>query len=64
MKDKLATSTSVFRFCVYPQELVICLQDTSSIKKLQLLAHQFMIPSKIEFYVGSNPSADSFKRLG
>nr|CAB3229838.1 centrosomal protein of 104 kDa [Phallusia mammillata] len=52
------------RFCVYPQELIVCLEDQSRIKKLQLLAHQYMIPSKIEFFVGNNPNPDSFKRLG
>nr|XP_018668059.1 centrosomal protein of 104 kDa isoform X1 [Ciona intestinalis] len=52
------------RFCVYPQELIIRMNERTNVKKLQLLAHQFMIPSKIEFFVGTNESADSFKRLG
>ena len=52
------------RFCLYPQELIIHLSVPSRIKKLQILSHQFMIGSKVEFFVGMNEAPDSFKRLG
>ena len=52
------------RFCLYPQELILHLSEASRIKKLQILSHQFMIGSKVEFFVGMNESPESFKRLG
>jgi len=53
-----------YRFCSYPQELVIRLNERTRIKKLQLLSHQYLISSKVEFYVGNRDVAESFKRLG
>ncbi|XP_038061294.1 centrosomal protein of 104 kDa-like isoform X2 [Patiria miniata] len=59
------------RFCLYPQEIVIQLADKTRIRKLQLLAHQYLIPTKIEFYIGSLPPdhvttlhGTRYKRLG
>eukprot|EP00057_Strongylocentrotus_purpuratus_P005940 XP_011660414.1 PREDICTED: centrosomal protein of 104 kDa [Strongylocentrotus purpuratus] len=59
------------RFCLYPQEIVLRLPDKTRIRKLQLLSHQFLIPTKIEFYVGSLPpdhitslNGQRYKRLG
>ncbi|XP_063965860.1 centrosomal protein of 104 kDa-like isoform X1 [Lytechinus pictus] len=59
------------RFCLYPQEIVLRMPDKTRIRKLQLLAHQFLIPTKIEFYVGSLPpdhitslNGQRYKRLG
>lgn len=60
-----------FRFCQFPQEIVLQLAERSRIRKLQLLAHQYMIASKVEFYVSeSRPEcfapcqAERFRRLG
>ncbi|KFU95421.1 Centrosomal protein of 104 kDa [Chaetura pelagica] len=59
------------RLCQYPQEIVLQLVERCRIRKLQLLAHQFMISSKIEFYVSeslpecSAPyQSERFHRLG
>ncbi|XP_015235681.1 PREDICTED: centrosomal protein of 104 kDa [Cyprinodon variegatus] len=59
------------RLCSYPQHLTLQLEQRSRIRKLQLLAHQYMIPSKVEFYVGDcSPEASppvfpgQFHRLG
>ncbi|XP_064642037.1 centrosomal protein of 104 kDa-like isoform X2 [Lineus longissimus] len=43
------------RFCLYPQDLVIQLDERVRLRKIQLLSHQFLIPTKIEFYVGDVP---------
>jgi len=52
------------RFCTYPQELVLRLNESTKIRKLQLLSHQYMIPSKVEFFIAKRESPDQFKRLG
>ncbi|XP_069466353.1 centrosomal protein of 104 kDa [Ambystoma mexicanum] len=59
------------RFCQYPQEIVLQLIERSRIRKLQLLAHQYMISSKIEFYVAESLpeyfapyQSERFRRLG
>lgn len=59
------------RFCSYPQEIVFQMVEPCRIRKLQLLAHQYMISSKIEFFVSSSlPEyfttyrSDRFRRLG
>ncbi|XP_047227490.1 centrosomal protein of 104 kDa isoform X4 [Girardinichthys multiradiatus] len=59
------------RLCSYPQHLTLQLVERSRIRKLQLLAHQFMIPAKVEFHVGDSPPEASppgfpgqFHRLG
>ncbi|XP_063905541.1 centrosomal protein of 104 kDa isoform X1 [Zophobas morio] len=38
------------RNCEYPQEVVIQLDKRCSLNKIQLLAHQYLIPSKIELF--------------
>jgi centrosomal protein CEP104 len=50
---------------------VIQLAEKTRIRKLQLLAHQYLIPTKIEFYIGSLPPdhvttlhGTRYKRLG
>ncbi|ELT95484.1 hypothetical protein CAPTEDRAFT_170133 [Capitella teleta] len=43
------------RFCLYPQDLVIQLNKRSRLRKLQILSHQYLIATKIEFYVGDVP---------
>ncbi|CAD5115537.1 DgyrCDS4504 [Dimorphilus gyrociliatus] len=43
------------RFCLYPQDIVIQLEQKSRLRKVQILSHQHMIASKIEIYVGDVP---------
>nr|XP_005167010.1 centrosomal protein of 104 kDa isoform X1 [Danio rerio] len=59
------------RFCPFPQEIILQLAERCRIRKLQLLAHQYFIPSKVEFHVGdmlpesnSAQQAHSLHRLG
>ncbi|NWX12860.1 CE104 protein, partial [Aegotheles bennettii] len=59
------------RLCQYPQEIVLQLVERCRIRKLQLLAHQYMISSKIEFYISESLpeyfapyQSDRFRRLG
>uniref|UniRef100_A0A8C1VM99 Centrosomal protein 104 n=1 Tax=Cyprinus carpio TaxID=7962 RepID=A0A8C1VM99_CYPCA len=40
------------RFCPFPQEIILQLVERCRIWKLQLLAHQYLIPSKIKFHIG------------
>lgn len=60
-----------FRFCQFPQEIVLQMVERCRIRKLQLLAHQYMIASKVEFYVSESLpeyfvpyQAERFRRLG
>ncbi|XP_050702856.1 centrosomal protein of 104 kDa-like isoform X2 [Eriocheir sinensis] len=39
-------------FCTYPQQVIIRLQERSHLSKLQLLAHQHLIPERIDLYIG------------
>ena len=39
----LARGWQSARFCLYPQEIIIQLAEKTRIKKLQLLAHQYLI---------------------
>ncbi|XP_018647962.1 hypothetical protein Smp_178710 [Schistosoma mansoni] len=43
------------RFCPYPQKLILSLEAKASFRKIQLLCHQYLIASKIEFFVGDTP---------
>ncbi|XP_072305435.1 centrosomal protein of 104 kDa [Eucyclogobius newberryi] len=53
------------RLCSYPQSLTLQLEDRSRVRKLQLLAHQYMIPSKVEFHIGDSlPNSSPLRRLG
>ncbi|NXD25696.1 CE104 protein, partial [Spelaeornis formosus] len=59
------------RFCQYPQEIILQLVERCRIRKLQLLAHQYMIASKIEFYISESLpeyfapyQSERFQRLG
>ncbi|KAL7978561.1 hypothetical protein Chor_005543 [Crotalus horridus] len=59
------------RLCQYPQEIVLQMVERCRIRKLQLLAHQHMISSKIEFYISENLpdyfapyKSERFQRLG
>uniref|UniRef100_A0A668AVZ9 Centrosomal protein of 104 kDa n=1 Tax=Myripristis murdjan TaxID=586833 RepID=A0A668AVZ9_9TELE len=59
------------RLCSYPQQITIQLVERCRVRKLQLLAHQYLIPTKVEFHIGdtlpdaSTPGlAGHFRRLG
>uniref|UniRef100_A0A8C6UAT5 Centrosomal protein of 104 kDa n=1 Tax=Neogobius melanostomus TaxID=47308 RepID=A0A8C6UAT5_9GOBI len=53
------------RLCSYPQHITLQLEERSRVRKLQLLAHQFMIPSRVELHIGEGPSDNSpMRRLG
>ncbi|KAJ8016674.1 hypothetical protein DPEC_G00009700 [Dallia pectoralis] len=40
------------RVCTYPQQVILQLTEPCRVRKLQLLAHQYLISSKIEFHIG------------
>ncbi|KAK7884098.1 hypothetical protein WMY93_027221 [Mugilogobius chulae] len=56
------------RRCSYPQSLTLQLEERTRVRRLQLLAHQYMIPSKVEFHIGDSlpNSSDTgpLRRLG
>ncbi|XP_036083844.1 centrosomal protein of 104 kDa [Rousettus aegyptiacus] len=59
------------RFCQFPQEIVLQMVERCRIRKLQLLAHQYLISSKVEFYISDSLpeyfapyQAERFRRLG
>ncbi|XP_030589326.1 centrosomal protein of 104 kDa isoform X2 [Archocentrus centrarchus] len=53
------------RLCSYPQHITLQLVERSRIRKLQLLAHQYMIPSKVEFHISDTlPETSSPGFLG
>ncbi|KAM6925519.1 centrosomal protein of 104 kDa [Xenentodon cancila] len=59
------------RLCSYPQHITLQLLERSRIRKLQLLAHQYLIPAKVEFHIGDSlPETNSpglpghLRRLG
>ncbi|CAH1965536.1 unnamed protein product [Acanthoscelides obtectus] len=39
--------------CEYPQEIILQLEKRCILSKVQLLAHQFLIPSKVELFVNN-----------
>lgn len=45
-------TVSFHRFCPYPQQITLQLPERSRVRKLQLLAHQYLISGKIEFHIG------------
>ncbi|CAK6954986.1 centrosomal protein of 104 kDa [Scomber scombrus] len=40
------------RLCPYPQHITLQLVERCRVRKLQLLAHQYLIPAKVEFHIG------------
>lgn len=53
------------RLCSYPQHITLQLLERSRIRKLQLLAHQYLIPGKVEFHIGDSiPESSSPGFLG
>ncbi|XP_024402111.1 uncharacterized protein [Physcomitrium patens] len=69
--DALGRGWQSSRFCLFPQEIVLELQHPSRIINMQLLCHEFMIPSKVEIFVSminphvhSSDTVGQMKRLG
>ncbi|KAJ0064723.1 hypothetical protein NL108_012655, partial [Boleophthalmus pectinirostris] len=51
--------------CSYPQTLTLQLEERSRVRKLQLLAHQYMIPSRVDFHIGDSlPTSSPLRKLG
>ncbi|CAF5025335.1 unnamed protein product, partial [Rotaria sp. Silwood1] len=49
------------RLCSYPQELVLQFENYVRLKRVQLLSHQYLIASKIEFLIGDCSSDENVK---
>nr|XP_019944600.1 PREDICTED: centrosomal protein of 104 kDa isoform X2 [Paralichthys olivaceus] len=49
-----ATGWRSSRLCSYPQHVTLQLVERSRVRKLQLLAHQYLIPAKVEFHIGDS----------
>ncbi|KAG9322255.1 hypothetical protein KVV02_003171 [Mortierella alpina] len=48
------------RFCTYPQDLVLRFScGHSRIRKIQILSHQYKIPSRLDFWMGSRKGVQS-----
>lgn len=67
----VAAQASARRCCQFPQEIVVQMVERCRVRKLQLLAHQYMIPSKVEFYIShclpeflAPYPVERFRRLG
>ncbi|KAK3540279.1 hypothetical protein QTP70_029621 [Hemibagrus guttatus] len=57
------------RFCPFPQEITLQMVERCRIRKLQLLAHQYLISAKVEFHIGDREPVSpnrlqQFRRLG
>ncbi|XP_072537643.1 centrosomal protein of 104 kDa [Salminus brasiliensis] len=59
------------RFCPFPQEITLQMVERCHIRKLQLLAHQYLISAKVEFHIGdrlpepaSPQNTQQLRRLG
>ncbi|XP_078805838.1 centrosomal protein of 104 kDa isoform X2 [Oryzias latipes] len=51
------------RLCSFPQYILLQLEGRSRVRKLQLLAHQYLIPTKVEFHVGDVGPEDGSSEL-
>lgn len=53
LKESQHCVNQIFRrLCSYPQHITLQLVERSRVRKLQLLAHQYLIPAKVEFHIG------------
>ncbi|GLC37245.1 hypothetical protein PLESTB_001144100 [Pleodorina starrii] len=59
------------RFCKYPQEIVLRLEQTCKVQQIQILSHEYKIATRVEVFVGApanvldtDPNNCVFKRLG
>lgn len=57
--------------CEYPQQLILKLDEATVIQQIQILAHQYLIPNKIEIWIGpeecvetDNLSTQNYEYLG
>jgi len=48
----MSESSLPHRLCSYPQHVTLQLVERCRVRKLQLLAHQYLIPAKVEFHIG------------
>ncbi|CAG2208797.1 CEP104 [Mytilus edulis] len=46
---------TVIQYCLYPQDIVLQLDQRCRLRKIQILSHQYLIATKIEFFVGDVP---------
>ncbi|KAF5394173.1 hypothetical protein PHET_12150, partial [Paragonimus heterotremus] len=46
------------RFCIYPQQIVFALEQRARLRKIQILCHQYLIASRVEFFVGDTLGED------
>ncbi|KAF8567919.1 hypothetical protein P879_09205 [Paragonimus westermani] len=46
------------RFCIYPQQIVFALDQRARLRKIQILCHQYLIASRVEFFVGDTLGED------
>lgn len=51
---KSCVNLTIHRLCSYPQHITLQLGERSRVRKLQLLAHQYLIPAKVEFHIGDS----------
>jgi centrosomal protein CEP104 len=47
------------KFCHYPIDMIIQFDKKIVLKKVQILSHQYLIASKIEFYIGDCPEKEN-----
>ncbi|CAF2436445.1 unnamed protein product [Rotaria sp. Silwood2] len=47
------------RFSSYPQELILQFENCVRLRRIQLLSHQYLIASKIEFFIGDCTTDDT-----
>ncbi|GFR45564.1 hypothetical protein Agub_g6958 [Astrephomene gubernaculifera] len=59
------------RFCKFPQEIVLRLEQTCKVQQIQILSHEYKIATRVEVFVGApenvldaEPNSCVFKRLG
>ncbi|KAI8824237.1 uncharacterized protein EV422DRAFT_312421 [Fimicolochytrium jonesii] len=57
-RDPTSGGWQTERFCSYPQALVIrFVEGPCRIRKLELLVHHYMIPTRIEFHIGTSSTS-------
>uniref|UniRef100_A0A3B3HNI7 Centrosomal protein of 104 kDa n=1 Tax=Oryzias latipes TaxID=8090 RepID=A0A3B3HNI7_ORYLA len=61
--NQVKVSPMFCRLCSFPQYILLQLEGRSRVRKLQLLAHQYLIPTKVEFHVGDVGPEDGSSEL-
>ncbi|KAK7601011.1 hypothetical protein V9T40_008452 [Parthenolecanium corni] len=49
------------RNCTYPQEIIFSLENTVVLYQIQILAHHYIIPERIDVWIGSENNTDEKK---